>query len=210
MFVFMRKIRAFLIISFAVIGAAFAAPNLTTEINMDIRAGTASKAKAEASDAAVRGGIIQIASRYADRATVENLIMGADDDALQNLVVATRISNEKTSKTAYAARFSITLDRAALEKWYSANNVPNFLAAADDSDDRIAVAIEMSNGLSDWVALNQAVRESGDNYGLILRSIFRGGATASIRASKKRKFQSVCANAGWSVSSRDGAIRIAK
>ena len=189
---------------------AVAAANLVAEINMDIRAATASKAKAEASEAAIRSGAIQILSRYSDRAIIENLISNADDDALQNLVASVRISNEKTSKTAYAARFSITLDRGAVEKWYGDNNVLNFLGPTEEDTDRTAVYIEMSNGINDWVHLNQVIRESGESYGLALKSIFRNNATASIIASKRRKFQGACAGAGWSVSWRDGIVRISK
>lgn len=206
----MKKIPIVCSLLFAVFTAAFAAPNMTIEINMDMRASTASKAKADATDAATRSGIIQVMSRYADRAAVENLVMGADDAALQNLVAAVRISNEKSSKTAYAARFSITVDRAGLEKWYIENNVPNFLSAADDSDDRVGVSIEMSNGISDWTLLNHALRESGENYGLVVKSIYRNSATASIYGAKRNKFRNMCAAAGWSVSSRDGILRIAR
>jgi hypothetical protein len=140
---------------------------------------------------------------------VENLIAGADETALQNMVAATSISNERQSKTAYAARFAITLDRAAVEKWYAENNVPNFLAAADESNDRVIISIEMS-GLGDWAELNRIVRDDGGGFGLTLRSIFRNSATAYIFANKRKKLQSLAAANGWSVSSRDGVLRIAK
>ena len=210
MFADMRGI-VFAALSLFFISDVFAAPNLTAEINMDIRAATASKAKAEASESATRGGIIQVLSRYSDRAVVENLIMGADETVLQNLVASTRISNEKTSKTAYAAHFTVTLDRAAAMKWYGDNNVPNFLDATDGADDgAVTVHIELSNGVSDWVHLNQIMRESGESFGLSLKSIYRNNATASIRASKKRRFQSLCASSGWTVGARDGSLRIAR
>ncbi|MDR1826438.1 MAG: hypothetical protein LBQ49_01975 [Rickettsiales bacterium] len=206
----MKKIFSAFCFAFLFFSALSAAPNMTAEINMDVRAATAAKAKADASDSAIRSGVIQVLSRWSDRAVVENLIMGADDAVLQNLVASTSISNEKTSKTAYTAKFSVTLDRAAVDKWYNDNNVPNFLAAAIGSDDRAAVYIEMPNGLNDWIQLNQAVRESGDSYDMVLKSIFKNSATASIRASQRRKFQNLCLSAGWHVSSRDGVVRISR
>lgn len=206
----LKKILYFLLIVNCQLSIAFAAPNLTTEINMDIRAATATAAKKDATDSAMRSAAIQILARYSDRAIVENLIMGADDAALQNLVASTSISNEKSSKTAYSARLAITLDRPAVEKWYNENNIPNFLAAADESKDRMVISIDLANGLSDWAALNHIMREDGDNYGLTLRSIFRNSASAWILTNKRRKFQNVCISNGWNISSRDGTIRISK
>jgi hypothetical protein len=188
---------------------SFAAPNLTAETGIDVRAQTAAAAKKEAVDSAVRGGVIQVLSRYCDRAIIESLIQSADDSVLQNLVAATSISNEKQSKTAYGAKISITLDRRAVEKWFESNNVPNFLSASDESKDRSVIAIELP-GLSDWADLNRIVREDGGNYGLSLRTIFGNSATAYILTAKRRKFQSLVAADGWSVSVRDGIVRISR
>jgi hypothetical protein len=188
---------------------ARAAPNMLAEIGADMRAATAAAAKRDATDSAVRSGVMQVLSRYSDRMVVENLIAGADEQALQNLVAAMSISNEKQSKTAYSAKFAITLDRAAVEKWYADNNVPNFLAAADESNDRTVISIDLA-GLSDWTELNRIIREDGTNFGLTLRSIFRSSATAYILTNKRRKFQNLVASNGWNVSSRDGVLRISK
>jgi hypothetical protein len=183
---------------------------LTTEISVDMRASTAAAAKKDAIDSAVRNAVIQIVSRYSDKAIVENLLMSSEDVVLQDLVSSTSITSEKTSKTAYSAIFSVTLDRVALERWYSDNNVPNFLSAADESQDKSVISIDLVNGLSDWASLNQAVRDDGDTYGLELRSIFRNSATAYILTSKRTKFQNLCTAAGWTVSTIDGVIRITK
>ncbi|MDR2268971.1 MAG: hypothetical protein LBD94_02195 [Rickettsiales bacterium] len=206
----MKKVFLYFLFLITYSSPLFAAPNLTVEISMDVRSATAAAAKKDATESALRSGVLQVLSRYSDRAIVENLIAGADEAILQNLVASTSIANEKTSKTAYSARFSITLDRMAVEKWYADNNVPNFLSAADESSDRMIISIELANGLADWAALNQIIREDGDNYGLSLRSIFRNSASAYIRTNKRRKFQNICAAAGWGVSSRDGVVRISK
>jgi len=207
-----KKIISFFIIHFSLFIAlsAHAAPNLTAEINMDVRAATAAAAKREATESATRAGVLQVAARYSDRAIVENLIVGADDATLQRLVAATSISNERSSRTAYSARFSITVDRGALERWYSDNNVPNFLAAADGSRDKSLIVIQLNNGIDDWRTLNQIIRESGTNYGLTVRSIFRDNATAHIYTRHQRSFRQLCVNNGWSVSSREGIMRVAK
>jgi hypothetical protein len=190
--------------------AVFSAPDLTAGISVDMRASTAAAAKKDAVDSAVRNAVIQIVSRYSDKAIVENLLMASDDLVLQDLVSSTSIASEKTSKTAYSAIFNVTLDRVALEKWYSDNNVPNFLSAADESQDKSIISIDLANGLSDWAGLNQLVRDDGDTYGLELRSIFRGSATAYVLTSKRTKFQNLCTSAGWTVSNKDGIIRISK
>lgn len=205
----MKRLLAVLF-SLFIIPTAYSAPNLTAKINMDIRATTGARAKSDATDAAVRSGVIQVLSRYSDRAIVENLLMGADDAQLQTFVATMSISNERVSKTAYAADFSITIDRTQIEKWYTENNVANFLAAADDSDERQIIHIEMSNGLDDWTLLNQAMRDSGDSFGLTVRSIYNNSATAYILTAKRRKFQTMCANSGWHVSFRDGILHISK
>ena len=205
----MKKL-LFLICCSLFVGFAYAAPNLTAEINMDIRANTAAAAKREATESATRAGVLQVAARYSDRAIVENLIVGADDSVLQRLVAATSIANEKSSRTAYGAKFSIIIDRGALEKWYNDNSIPNFLAAADGSTDKTIVVIELNNGVSDWMALNQMIRESGDDYGLAVRSIFRNSATAHMLEHKRQKFRQLCLNSGWSVSTREGIMRVAK
>jgi hypothetical protein len=126
------------------------------------------------------------------------------------MIYSTSISNERSSQTAYSARFSITLDRAAAERWYADNNIPNFLSAADGSKDRVVIMIEMSNGLNDWAELNRIVREDSGNYGLQLRSIFRNSASAYILTDNRRKFQNLVAANGWNVSNRDGILRISK
>jgi hypothetical protein len=148
--------------------------------------------------------------RYSDRAVAENLIMGADEAAIQNLVASTGISKEKTSKTAYAAKFSVTLDRGAVEKWYDDHSVPNFLSAADESKDKSVISIDFANGLSDWTELNRAIRESGENYGLSIRTMLGNSATAYILTAKRRKFQHLAAMSGWRTSFADGALRISK
>ncbi|MDR1071532.1 MAG: hypothetical protein LBL21_02750 [Rickettsiales bacterium] len=204
----MKKLPVFCLLAF-VSAALPAAPNMQAEVGADMRAATAAAAKREAADSAVRSGVMQVLARYSDRMVVENLIAGADEQALQNLVAAMSISNERQSKTAYSAKFSITLDRAAVEKWYADNNVPNFLSAADESSDRTVISIDLS-GLGDWAELNRIVREDGTNFGLTLRSIFRNSATAYILANKRRRFQTLVASGGWTVSSRDGVVRIAK
>ena len=207
----MKKLVPILIALFALtIANCNAAPNLTAELNMNVAGNSAAAAKKDATESALRGGIIQILARYSDRAVVENLIMGADDSILHNLVASTGITNEKSSKTAYSAKISITLDRMAAEKWYADNNVPNFLNAADESKDRSIIAIELANGLADWAALNQAVREDGGAYGLSLRSIFRNSATAYVLSAKRKKFVNLLAASGWRVWSQDGILRVSK
>jgi len=200
----------FIVGSLFLVAPAVAAPNLTAEVPMDARASTAAAAKKEATESALRAAVMQVLSRYSDRAAVENLIMGAEEASLQNMVASTGISNEKSSKTAYSAKFSVALDRAAVEKWYAENNVMNFLAAADDSKEKTIISMELSNGLSDWAELNKIMRDDGDTYGFSLRTIFRTSATASILTNKRKKFQMLCASNGWSVSSRDGVLRITK
>jgi hypothetical protein len=189
---------------------ARAAPNLTAEINIDMRADTAAAAKNDAMGSAIRSGVIAVLGRYSDRAIVENLIMGADESVIQNLAISTSISNERTSKTAYSANFSVTLDRVAVEKWYGDNNVPNFMSAADESKDKSVISIDFANGLSDWAELNQILRDSGENYEMSIRTMFGTSATAYILTNKRRRFQSLAAANGWSVSSRDGILRISK
>jgi hypothetical protein len=191
-------------------GIAYAAPNLTAEINMDVRADTAAAARREATDSATRGGVIQVLARYSDRVMVENLIMSADEATLNRLVAAVSISNERSSRTAYSATFSITLDRGAMDRWYSDNNVPNFLAAADGPRDKSLIVIQLNNGLDDWRMLNQMMRESGQDFGLTVRSIFRNSATAHIYTRHQRAFRQLCANNGWIVSTQEGVMRIAR
>ena len=205
----MKKLLIFLVTCHLSPVTIFAAPNMTAEINMDTRASTAAAAKKEATDSAIRIATMQILSRYSDRAVVENLIMGTDDAALQNMIATTGISNEKQSRTAYSARFSITLDRGAVEKWYSDNNVPNFISSADESRDKVLISIEL-NSLSDWGELNRILREDGDTYGLALRSIYRNNATAYILTNKRKKFQNVCSNNGWGSGMKDGILRVWK
>lgn len=206
----MKKIVCFLIFIFSSLKILLAAPNLTVEMSMDVRDKTAVAAKKDATESAIRGGLIQVLSRYSDRALIENMLMGENFETLQNLVASTSISNEKSSKTAYSAKFSITVDRVALEKWYSDKNIPNFLSAADESKDRSIVSIDLINGLSDWVQLNQIIHSDGDEYGLSLRSIYGTSITAYILTVKIGKFRDLCRNNGWTVSSQDGITRISR
>jgi len=209
----MKKLPGFFItlpLWLAAAGAALAAPNLSADINADIRAATAAEAKREATDYAVRTGVTAVLSRYSDRLIIDHLLDGMDAAALHNLVAATSISNEKLSKTAYAARFSITLDRGAVEKWFAANNVPNYISASDESKDRMIIIAVFPNGIGDWAELSRLARESGEKYDLSIRTMYRNRATAYILTNKSRKFQSLAAANGWTVGNRDGIIQISK
>ncbi|MDR2770132.1 MAG: hypothetical protein LBB08_01645 [Rickettsiales bacterium] len=194
--------------AFAVIPAV-AAPNLSSEINMKISAASASTAKREATESATRSAVIQILSRYGDRAGIENIIAGADESVLNALIATTSISREKLSKTAYEARFAITLDRSAVEKWYADNNMPSSLPASEEVDLAL-VALELPNGLADWTDLKLLLLSDGDNYGLVVRSISGIGATAHIFTNKRRKFQNLVASAGWAVSNAGGFLKISR
>jgi len=124
-------------------------------------------------------------------------------------VSSTGISNERTSRTAYSAKFTVTFSKDAVEKWYADNNVAHFMDAADGSGNRSLVVIEVRN-LTDWATLKHALRTDSANFNLRINSIFRNSATAYVNARERGRFQILARNNGWHASAADGILRISK
>lgn len=192
--------------------AANAAPNLAYTVAAEQTAETALAAKSSAMNNARRQAFNSILSRYSDRSIVERLSEDMTDAELLDFIGTTSIADEKTSATAYSANITITLDRAAAEKWLRVNNVPNYLAAADDSGPRSQVFFHISGGLNQWVALAKDLRGSGvwSDLDLKVSSIWGQNVSATIAGGRRYAFVSAVRNLGWKVSEEDGIVRVSK
>ena len=185
------------------------AVNLSVTVDADKRAATAAAAKRDATNSATRSAALIVLSRYASRYMVESALANMDDAELSNMVSTISISNERASRTAYSASFTIRFDQRAVERWYSDNNIMNFLAMATGAGNRSLVMIDVG-GLGDWARLKKTIRESGENFNLTIHSIFRGQATAYVATIQRRNLQNLMIANGWRATSYDGILRISR
>jgi len=201
--------KKFILILFAIFATNTYAVNLTSIIDHGTSGSTAASAKQSANNAAIRAAASEVLGRYADRGLVSEALDNTEDARLLNMVTSTSISNERASRTAYSARFTISFSRSAMEKWYGENNIADFLGAADDSGNRSLVVIEVKD-LREWAALRQAMRSASTDFNLRINSIFRNSATAYVNARERYKFQTLARSNGWNASASDGVLRISK
>jgi len=192
--------------------SAFAAPNLTDTVSVEQAADTAFAAKTNAMNTARRQIFMHVVSRYADTGAVSTAAPDLTDAQILNMVASTSISNEKTSTTSYAADVTATFARASVEKWLRDNNIPNNMAAADDSGPRAAVQFDVAGGLRAWVSLNQSLRTAGvwDDANIRLVSIWGRNVTATINAAQRGAFVTALQNLGWNVSDENGILKVGR
>ncbi len=189
--------------------SVYASPDLTKTTHVEMTANTASEAKTVAMGQARREVFVDVLSRYSERNVIANLVGNIPDEELINFIGSVGIENERVSQTAYSADITMTLDRGSVEKWMIANNVPNYLAAADDSGDKSAIFFDIG-GLSDWISMHKTLRDAGvwDKLDFDVKAIFGRQITASINSSAKSELVTAIKSAGWVVSENDGILRI--
>ncbi|MCL2537913.1 MAG: hypothetical protein FWE52_00305 [Alphaproteobacteria bacterium] len=195
-----------------IFGAASAAPNLTDTIAIERNAETAFAAKQYAMVTARRSAFINVASRYSDGRTVVGLAEQMSDADFLNMVARTSIADERTSATNYSANITVTLDRAALEKWFADNGVHNYMAMAGGGGARTNAIIILSGGLLQWTAMHAGLREVGIYDGLDLRvvQILGRNVNVTFAAGRRGAFIAALRDAGWNVSDQDGILRISR
>jgi len=206
----MKKLFALITLSFILYPLSFSwAINLTSVIDQETTGSSAASARQSANNAAIRSAAHEVLGRFADRNLVFEALAETDDARLLNMVSSTSISNERTSRTAYSARFTIAFSRAAMERWYAENNIVNFMDMAEGAGNRSLVIIEVRS-LTDWAALKAAMREDSGNFNLQVSSIFRNSATAYVNSRERFRFQTLARNNGWHASSSDGILRLSR
>jgi len=198
-----------ILLFFALFATSASAVNLTSIIDQEMTGNSAAAARQSANNAAIRAAASEVLGRYADRNLVAEALAETDDTRLLNMVSTTSIANERTSRTVYSARFTITFSRSAMERWYGDNNIVNFMDMADGAGNRSLVVIEIRD-LTDWAALKRAIREDSANFNLRISSIFRNSATAYVNSRERGRFQTLARYNGWHASSSDGILRLSK
>ena len=191
--------------------SAHAAPNLSYTISVEQDSATAVAAKTAALGNARRAAFENVLSKYAEREAIENLSSELKDADILNLVGTMSIADEKSSATAYSATVTITLDRAAVQKFLDDNNVPNYMGMYDEITSRVPVFFDVA-GLRNWAALVRDLREAGvwGDLDIKISSIWGRQVSATIRAGRKKEFIKSVHAAGWRVWEENGMLRASK
>lgn len=191
--------------------AANASSDLTETSSIEITAATATDAKAKAMNSVRREIFVDVLSRYSEKPIIEKLVAETDDSDLINMVSSVSIGNERVSSTSYSADITMTLDQPSVQRWMLSNNIPNYMAAATDSDMSVSVVIDL-NGLGDWIEFRKLLRVAGiwDDLHFETKSIFGGQIITSINANQKNKMIDVVRSGGWNIGQSQGILKISK
>lgn len=196
-----------LLFAFSVVSAN-AETNLSSSAFVNITSDTSSVAKKMAMDEARRQIIKYTVSKVIiDKDNFKILLDNAKDSDLTDLVSSVSIDNEKQSSTTYSANITMTLNNPIVKNWLDENNINNLLGAVNiDNANRKSVVVNLSNGLSDWIELNNVL--SQNNLDFVVNKISNGSVDATISGTERGDFKSAVQNAGWKYSENSGVIKI--
>ena len=186
-----------------------AALNLTGTVAIEKSAATAGAAKTAAFNEARRQIATTALSRYADPTAVTVAVTGASDSELANMVETSSIEDEKTSATVYSANITMTLSAVAAEKFLGNHNIPNYMEAANDVDDRTTIFFGVS-GLRQWTILMRELREQNLDRHMQLKTMQGRTISTTIPANMRGEYVGALRTLGWTVSDTDGILRVRK
>ena len=124
-----------------------------------------------------------------------------------NLIAASSIDGEQFSDTAYSANITMVLDADAARVWLTENGVQNWIPDGT-SVDTFVVQVNMSNGLKNWVELNQIAR--AEKFDLNVRYLSQGTAILNLPKSVRGRFTIALRETGWRYANSDGNLKIWK
>jgi hypothetical protein len=186
--------------------SAFGAP-LSGSISVNQTSDTAAKAKSEATNIARKQILFNVLSQYTDKTALNGLLQDTSNDDLMNLIVSSTVANEHISATAYSANITMIIDNDAVKRWLSANNIQNWVPAAESAE-KFTALIVISNGIADWADLKRITRDA--NVEIETQSITGNQIVVKMPLNYRTKFTAAVREAGWKYSDNEGILHIWK
>ena len=183
------------------------AVELQGTVPVNVASDTAAAAKNKAFNDARRQIIVGALRQYADVTSLNSAVEAAKNAELMNLIAASSIDGEQFSDTAYSANITMVLDADAARVWLTENGVQNWIPDGTNVD-TFVVHVNMSNGLKNWVELNQIAR--AEKFDLNVRYLSQGTATLNLPKSVRGRFTIALREAGWRYANSDGNLKIWK
>ena len=168
---------------------------------------TSQTAKTMAINDARRQILIEKLSPYAMSEQLVPAIKSAKSSELVNLISATSIDNEKISDTAYSAKITMTVDKAASRAWLTEKNIQNWLGDGSSYDVFVA-NVSLRNELADWADFNRVMRN--EHIDAMTKYIAGKNVTVELPASSRASIAIALRSAGWHTSVTDNVMRIWK
>ena len=183
------------------------AVELQGTVPVNVTSDTAAAAKNKAFNDARRQIIVGALRQYADVTSLNSAVGAAKNAELMNLIAASSIDGEQFSDTAYSANITMVLDADAARVWLTENGVQNWIPDGTNVD-TFVVQVNMSDGLKNWVELNQIAR--AEKFDLNVRYLSQGTATLNLPKSVRGRFTIALREAGWRYANSDGNLKIWK
>lgn len=173
---------------------------------VNITSDTAANAKNIAFDEARRQIISDILRQYSIADQLLPVIKDSKSDELTNLITSSTIDGEQLSDTTYSANITMTINPDAAHMWLTKNNIQNWLNS--DKDETVAVIINMSDGIANWMELQKISRDEKIN--LATKYMTGNQATVEIPRSARGPLTIALREAGWKYADQDGTLKIWK
>ena len=198
----------FMGLSFGLLGLTTAfAVELRGTASVNVTSDTATTAKNMAFDEARRQIINDALRQYADADALSDLVTNEKSANLMNLISSSSIDGEQTSDTTYSANITMMLDTDAARKWLVENNIRNWVPDGENQD-VFSVYVNMSDGLAQWIELNQIARSEKIDVGT--QHMAGNTARLEIPVSSRGAFTIALRERGWRYANQDGGLRIWK
>lgn len=181
--------------------------DLQGSVPVNVTSDTAAAAKNMAFDQARRLIVSESLRQYADVDALTSLVVSAKNVDLMNLIASSSIDGEQFSDTTYSAKITMILDAEEARRWLDENGVQNWIPNGA-SVDTFVVMVNMSNGLKNWIELNQIAR--AEKINLDVRFLTRDSATLDLPKSVRGRFTIALSEAGWRYANADGNLKIWK
>ena len=182
------------------------AASLQASTFVNITSDTAANAKNIAFDEARRQIISDILRQYSIADQLLPEIKDSKSDELTNLITSSTIDGEQLSDTTYSANITMTINPDAAHMWLTKNNIQNWLNS--DKDETVAVIINMSDGIANWMELQKISRDEKIN--LATKYMTGNQATVEIPRSARGPLTIALREAGWKYADQDGTLKIWK
>ena len=175
--------------------------------DVNVTSDTAAAAKNMAFDEARRQIAFDALRQYADVDALQQAIKQAKTSELTELIAASSIDGEQLSDTTYSAKIAMTIDERAARSWLDAKSVQHWLPD-DDRREVFVVNVQMSDGLKNWIELNNIARAERVDLGTI--ELTGSSAVLELPAAARGKFTIAIREGGWRYQTKDGVLNIWK
>ncbi len=203
----LKNLFAGIVICGAVCGAAMGADLMGTA-SVNVTSDTSATAKNMAFDEARRQIIVDALSPYSDSSALRAAVVGEKSSVLTSLIASSGISGEKLSDTTYAAKITMTVNRAAAKNWLASHDIQNWLTVDESVSDTFPMVLMFNNRISDWTNIRRTAANAGIDLNTV--AIADGQIVFHVASARRGAITIALRNAGWKYKDRDGALYIYK